>query len=269
MRTQHGDDDSDEDVDQQPRFRRNRIAVSGTDCGSQEATRPIVSFSNPNVPDNRATVSRRLTSMNQEGYSPAMASEAIFHMFPEPGEQRQQDREVNSVNENDRFMQKQYPMLYLNLTAHEHPSIVQVHCDKDTGCLLCELDRNTLDSIKVLKPHEVKGYLDSYNHKFTEEQVNVHLAHTVKDENVIEVIQNMSVDLLSRSYSLANDASLCILHRIRTHMGRPFLVPDQDVAKVHNDAVKQFIGLASTWQTLLKYKHSNEKERGPVTNPLL
>lgn len=268
MRTQHGDDDdSDDDVDEQPRIRRNRITVSGTDRGSQEATRPIVSFSNPNTPDNQVSVSRQRTSKKQ-GYSPAMASEAIFHMFPEPGEQ-QQEHDVNAVNENDRFIQKQYPMLYMNLSAHEHPSIVEVQCDKDTGCLLCELDKNTLDSIKVLKPHEVKGYLDSYNHKFTEEQVNIHLAHTVKDENAIEVIQNMSVDLLSRSYSLANDASLCILHRIRTHMGRPFLIPDQDVAKVHNDAVKQFIGLASTWQTLMKYKQNNEKGGGPVTNPLL
>lgn len=102
-----------------------------------------------------------------------------------------------------------------------------------------------MDSIKVLKPHEVKGYLDSYNHGFTEEQVNIHLAHTMRDENVIGVIQNMSVDLIGKSYSLANAASLRIMNRVRTHMGRPLFVPDQDVAKVHNDAIKQFISLAS------------------------
>ena len=80
------------------------------------------------------------------------------------------------------------------------------------------------------------------------------------DENVIWVIQNMSVDLISKSYLLANAASLRIMNRIRTasepHQnthGYPF-VPDQDVAKVHNDAVKPFISLASTCQVLMKYK---------------
>lgn len=198
-----------------------------------------------------------------------MAADAIFQMFPEPGEQ--QDREVYKISENDRFIQKQYPMLYMNLNAHEHPSIVDVQYENEgTSCPLCELDGNTLDSIKVLKPHEVKAYLDSYNHRFTEEQVNIHLAHTMrdKDENVIGVIHNMSVDLISKSYSLANHASLRIMNRIRTHMGRSLFVPDQDVAKVHNDAVKQFIGLASTCQALMKYKH-NDNERVPATNPLL
>ena len=67
----------------------------------------------------------------------------------------------------------------------------------------------------MLKCHEVKGYLDSYNHRFTEQQVNIHLGHTMRDENVIGVIQNMSVDLISKSYSLANAASLRIMNRIR------------------------------------------------------
>ena len=196
-----------------------------------------------------------------------MASDPIFHMFPEPGEQRDQD--VYKISEHDRFIQKQYPMLYMNLNAHEHPSIVDVQYeDESTGCPLCKLDRNTLDSTKALKPHEVKAYLESYDHRFTEEQVNVHLAHSVRDENVIGVIQNMSVDLISKSYSLANKASLRIMNRLTTHMGRPLFVPDQDVAKVHSDAVKQFIGLASTCQTLMKYKH-NENERVLATNPLL
>lgn len=58
------------------------------------------------------------------------------------------------------------------------------------------------------------------------------------------------------------------MNRFRTHMGRPFFVPDQDVAKVHNDAVKQFIGLMATCQTLMKYKY-NENERVAASNPLL
>jgi hypothetical protein len=120
----------------------------------------------------------------------------------------------------------------------------------------------------VLKSHEVKGYLDSYNHRFTEQQVNIHLGHSMRDDNVIDVLQNMSVDLISKSYSLANAASLHIMNRITTHMGRPLFVPDHDVAKVHNDAVKQFIGLASTCQALMKYKH-NDNDRVPAPNPLL
>lgn len=196
-----------------------------------------------------------------------MASDPIFHMFPDPG--AQQDQESYKICEHDRFIQKQYPMLYMNLNAHEHPCIIGVqYDDESTSCPMCKLDRNTLDSMRVLKPHEVKAYLDSIDHRFTEEQVNVHLAHSVRDENVIGVIQNMSVDLISKSYSLANKASLCIMNRLRTHLGRALFVPDQDVAKVHSDAVKQFIGLASTCQTLMKYKH-NDNDRVSASNPLL
>lgn len=58
-------------------------------------------------------------------------------MFPEPGEQ--QDQEVYKISENDRFIQKQYPMLYMNLNAREHPSIVDVQYDNEgTSCPLCE-----------------------------------------------------------------------------------------------------------------------------------
>lgn len=230
-----------------------------------------MAVSNPNIPpdgsprtsQHRASDSR---SASKRGYSQAMAADAIFHMFPEPGDH--QDREVYKISENDRFIQKQYPMLYMNLNVHDHPSIDDVQYENDgASCSLCELDRNTLDSIKVLKPHEVKGYLESYSHRFTEEQVNMHLAHTIRDDNVIGVIQNMSVDLISKSYSLANAASLRVMNRIRTHMGRLLFVPDQDVAKVHNDAVKQFIGLASTCQALMKCKQS-DTEGCLATSPL-
>ncbi len=77
-------------------------------------------------------------------------------------------------------------MLYMNLNAQQHPSIIDVQYDGEgTSCSLCKLDKNTLDSMKVLKPHEVKAFLDSYDHRFTEEQVNIHLAHTLRDDNVI------------------------------------------------------------------------------------
>ena len=114
-----------------------------------------------------------------------MASDAIFHMFPEPGEQ-QGDGDVNKISEVDRFVQKHYPMLYLNLNANpdQPSSVVDVQYENEgAACPLCELDRNTLDSIKVLKPNQVKVNLESYDYKFTEEQVNIHLAHTVRDEN--------------------------------------------------------------------------------------
>ena len=201
-----------------------------------------------------------------------MAADAIFHMFPEPGERHnnnEDDGDEVRISETDRFLQKRYPMVYMNLSARDHPSMVDVQCvTDDASCPLCELDRNTLDSIRVLKPHEVKAYLDNYDHKFTEEQVNIHLAHTTtRDDNVIGVIQNMAVDLIGKSYSLANNASLRIMNRIKIHMGRPLFVSDQDLAKVHNDAVKQFIALASTCQTLMKYKRDDSNE-GP-SNPLL
>lgn len=203
------------------------------------------------------------------GYSAAMASDAIFQMFPEPS----QHQEMSGPEcEDDGFLRKQYPMLYMTLKAREHPSIADVrYANEGTNCSLChQLDENTLGSIKVLKPHEVKGYLNSYNLQFTEEQVNVHLAHTTGDENVISVIQNMSVDLISKSYSLANAASLRVMHRITTHMGRALFVPDLDAAKVHNDAVKQFMGLAATCQALMKHNHIGENRGVPnVRSPLL
>lgn len=197
-----------------------------------------------------------------------MASDPVFDMFPEPSEQLVV--ESHKSNSEDRFMQKQYPMLYMNLNATQHADIVGVQYEKQEDCPLCQLDRNTLDSIKVLKPHEVRDYLSSYNHAFTEEQVNVHLCHTVSsEENVIGVLQNMSFDLISKSYSLASSASLRIMNRVATHMGRPLFVPDHDVAKVHNDAVKQFIGLASTCQALMKHKNADVNQKVSVINALL
>lgn len=208
-------------------------------------------------------------SRSNPGYSSAMASDAIFQMFPEP---RQHQEMSGSECEDDGFLRKQYPMLYMTLKAREHPSIADVrYANEGANCSLCrQLDNNTLGSIKVLKPHEVKGYLNSYNLQFTEEQVNVHLAHTAGDENVIGVIQNMSVDLISKSYSLANAASLRVMHRITTHMGRALFVPDLDAAKVHNDAVKQFMGLAATCQALMKHNHVGENKGVPAArSPLL
>ena len=227
-----------------------------------------VSISNRNMPSQGApSVVPEPPTTSDPGYSAAMAEDPVFHMFPEPEEHH--DVEVCNISENDRFMQKQYPMLYMNLNAQDHPSILDVQYEhENTQCPLCGLDRNTLDSIKVLKPEEVKDYLTSCQYKFTEDQVNVHLAHSVRDENVIGVIQNMTVDLIGKSYSLANSASLRIMNRIRRHSGTSFFVPDLDVAKVHNDAVKQFISLASTCQTLMKSKHC-DNDRAPVNNPLL
>ncbi|KAJ7984168.1 hypothetical protein DPEC_G00364520 [Dallia pectoralis] len=259
-----------DDVNEQPPCKIQTATGRDHDLGSRGDARAVASISNPEMlrdgpsraSDERARDWRVAT---RQGFSSAMATDTVFHMFPDPREYH--DREVH--NDNDRFIQKQYPMLHMKLNAHEHPSIIDVrYASEDDSCPLCKLDRNTLDSLKVLKPHEVRGYLDSYNHRFTEEQVNVHLGHTVKDDNVIGVIQNMSVDLIGKSYSLANAASLCVMNRISTHMGRPLFVPDQDAAKVHNDAVKQFIGLASTCQMLMKYKHS-DNGKGATTNPLL
>lgn len=208
------------------------------------------------------------------GYNAAMAANPIFHQFPEPCRdqqlQLQHCNEMCQTGEHERFFQKRFPIMYVNLTAQEHPAITDIQYDNEgfVECPLCKLDRNTLDSIKVLKPHEVKPYLESYHHNFTEDQVNIHLAHTIRGgENVIGVIQNMTLDLISKSYSLANSSSLRIMSRLKTHMGRAFFLVDQDVAKVHGDAVKQFIGLASTCQALMKFKPCDSE--GTHANDLL
>lgn len=203
------------------------------------------------------------------GYAPEMASDDVFHMYPDPGDVPRGEVPSRS-NGNERFIQKQYPTLYMSLSGREHPYIEDVRIqEKRALCPLCNLDKNTLDSIKVLKPNEVKGYLDMYDHRFTEEQVNVHLAHSVRDENVIGVIQNMTVDLISKSYAMANEASLGVMNRVITHMGRPVCVTDQDVAKVHSDAVKQFICLASTCQALMKFKSSDTDKPSGGSSSLL
>lgn len=257
--------------------RRVLLWEEAEEVDEEEASRAIVTVSNCSVPvrgavqpskDDRRSPDSRLSS--KRGYSSAMASNAIFHTFPEP-EQREEMQEPGNTYEDDRFVQKHYPMLYMNLRANEHPLVADVqYANEGASCPLCQLDRNTLDSIKVLKPHEVKGYLESYDHRFTEEQVNVHLSHTAGEENVIGVIQNMSVDLISKSYSLANLASLRVMNRVTTHMGRPLFVPDLDMAKVHSDAVKQFMGLASTCQALMKYNHAGDNKGVPATtSPLL
>lgn len=198
-----------------------------------------------------------------------MATEPIFQMFPEATEEScvPSDPESGELGESDRFLQKHYPMLYMNVSAREHPSIESVRCEaEETRCLLCRtLDRNTLDSVRVLEPHEVAPYLNSCGQDFTEKQVNVHLAHSVGEENLAGVLQNMSVDLIAGSYSLASAASLRVMNRVQTHMGRVFFAADQDMAKVHNDAVKQFMGLAATCQSLMKQRQG-KGEKGPVTS---
>lgn len=203
------------------------------------------------------------------GFVAEMASEPIFRMFPEAGSGCTTEAEIARIGDSDHFLQKQYPMLHMNLSAREHPSIKSVRHDSErsNSCPLCKtLDKNTLDSVKVLEPHEVQDYLKSCRYVFTEKQVNVHLAHIASDENTVTgVLRNMSVDLISGSYALASQASHRVMNRVQTHMGRVFLVPDQAVAKVHNDAVKQFIGLAATCQSLMKYK-GNEPSKGSSGN---
>nr|BBA49206.1 hypothetical protein [Oryzias latipes] len=202
-----------------------------------------------------------------------MASEAIFQMFPEAGASDLTEGELRSVSEADQFLRKQYPMLHMNISGGEHPSIRSLCYEKERSkCLLCErLDKNTLDSIGVLEPQEVAPYLKSCHHAFTRKQINLHLAHCARDdENVAGVLRSMTLDLISGSYSLASQASVRVMNRVRTHMGRLFLVPDQAVAKVHNDAVKQFIGLAATCQSLMKRKQTDaDKGNGDPAHPLL
>lgn len=203
----------------------------------------------------------------ERGYLAEMAEDAVFRTFSEP---RAQNRvETNVDCDSEQFIRKQYPMLYMNLRAQEHPFVRDVqYVNERDKCALCGLDKNTLDSIKVLKPEEVKAYLASYQHDFTEEQVNMHLGHTVKDQDLIGVIRNMSVDLISKSYSLAHKSSLYIMNSVRTHLGRTIFVPDQEMAKIHSDSIKQFIGLAATYQALLKHKRG-DCEKAPQDSMLL
>lgn len=196
------------------------------------------------------------------GYSAAMASDPVFSLFPDPSEQP--SAVVHQQNEDvDRFVQKQYPMLYMKLNADHQPGIQDMELCPPKQCRLCKLDRNTADAIKVLKPHEVRPFLVSSGHKFTVEEVNVHLGHTVtSEENMIGVLQNMSIDMIARSYTLANRASLHIMNQVTTHLGKKILLPDQDLAKIHNDAVKQFIGLTAACRSLLKHRTVEETDKG-------
>ncbi|KAK5618818.1 hypothetical protein CRENBAI_010566 [Crenichthys baileyi] len=91
----------------------------------------------------------------------------------------------------------------------------------------------------------------------------------VNNRDKCPLCDNMSVDLIGKRYSLANKFSLRIMNRVHTHPGHVNLVPDQEMAKIHNDSVKQFIGLAATCQSLIKHKHDDgdEAPRFPHRNP--
>lgn len=154
-------------------------------------------------------------------------------------------------------------MLYMKLNANQQPGIEDMELCPPKQCRLCALDRNTADAIKVLKPHEVKAFLAASGHTCTVEEVNVHLGHTVTlEENMIGVLQNMSMDMIARSYTLANRTSLHIMNQVTTHLGKKILLPDQDWAKIHNDAVKQFIGLTAACRSLLKHKIVEDTNKG-------
>lgn len=187
---------------------------------------------------------------------PRTAEDPIFHLFPEPEESVQH---VAERSDSERFIQKRYPLLHMAMVADEHPAIEEIDYG-DSSCAVCDLSTDIVDAIKALKPHEIKPYLESHNIRVTEEQVNNHLVHSITGEHFIGVLQNMSVDLIGRSYSLANQASMRVMSRVKTHKGKTFLVADQDMAKVHNDNVKQFIALATTCQSLLKQKAPVEGE---------
>lgn len=76
-----------------------------------------------------------------------MASDPVFSLFPEPSDQGVLECQQNG--DVDRFMQKQYPMLYVKLNTDQQPGIVDVELCPQKQCRLCELDQNTADAIKV------------------------------------------------------------------------------------------------------------------------
>lgn len=208
-------------------------------------------------------------SPGNPGYSAGMASDPVFSSFPDPADQP--NAAVHQHNDDvDKFVQKQYPMLYMKMNADQQPGITDMRLCPPQQCRLCALDRNTVDAIRVLKPHEVRPFLLASGHAFTVEEVNVHLGHSVASEdNMVGVLQNMSIDMISRSYTLANRTSLHIMNQVTTHMGQKILLPDQDWAKIHNDAVKQFIGLTAACRSLLKHKSADDAGGTTGGHPLL
>lgn len=200
------------------------------------------------------------------GYSCALAESDVFDEYPEPPERDVYAEDAGGGGE--RFMQKQYPMLYAQLNPAHLTDVSDVRC-VDDRCSLCNgLDQNTLDALTVLKPGDVREYLAEHGHEFTATQVNVHMAHAVRGEdNVVGVLQNMAVDLIGRVYAVASASSARIMNRVTTDKGRVLFITDHDHARVHNDAVKQFIGLAAACQTLLKHKATADEK--PSSSPLL
>lgn len=199
------------------------------------------------------------------GYSSALAESEIFNAYPEPPTTHNdgyiRESGVEKEDTGVRFMQKHCPVLYMQLNPTQvSDNIADVQCVTDK-CLLCEqLDRNTLDALLVLKPNEIQEYLANNGYDFNVKQINMHTAHTVKSEDgVMGVLQNMAIDLIGQVYELASTSSSRIMNRVTTDMGRVMFVTDHDHARVHNDAVKQFISLANTCQTLLKHKAVDDK----------
>lgn len=94
-------------------------------------------------------------SSGNPGYSATMASDPVFSMFPEPSNLT--DNECHENTDMDRFVQKQYPMLYAKLNAQHQPQIAAVELCPPNDCRLCKLDNRTTDAIKVLKRQIVFG----------------------------------------------------------------------------------------------------------------
>ena len=172
------------------------------------------------------------------------------------------DGERAELDVEARFLRKEFPSLYLSLNRETITSVKRKMLLSDSKCSLCsKLDKNTIDSLEFEEPGKVKEYLESLNLHFSTAAVNTHLAHAIQEDNFLGVVRNMSVDLLSKTYSVADAASRQLMYCVRTEVGRTCLAPDKEMHKIYAGIIKNFNAQVNTYLSLCKCAQS-ERDRG-------
>lgn len=179
------------------------------------------------------------------------------------------DRQEAELDSKERFLRKEYPSLYLSLNRETITAVTSQALLSDSECSLCsKLDKNTLDSLEIEKPCNIKGYLESLNLHFSTAAVNTHLAHAIQEDNFLGVVRNMSADLLSKTYSVADAASRQLMYCVHTEVGRTCLAPDKEMHKIYAGVIKNFNAQVNTYLSLCRCAQSEREQGNGPADPL-
>ena len=232
-----------------------------------------------NLKDSRSvniSIAERNEPEHELGYVAEAAYDEIFSSSPaarttpcEDTSSREVVKPDSELDAKDRFLRKEYPSLYLSLNREPITAVTSQTLLSDSECSLCsKLDKNTLDSLEIEKPCKIKGYLKSLNLHFSTAAVNTHLAHAIQEDNFLGVVRNMSADLLSKTYSVADAASRQLMYCVHTEVGRTCLAPDKEMHRIYGGVIKNFNAQVNTYLSLCKCAQSEQEKGNGPADPL-